>query len=203
MKKILLVLAMTLTGFMSQAQVTFTTGTYSQWNMDTIYAASTGASAAITTGKVISVPTNFILHIQTRLYLDTLTTATLSTGGLQLQGSMDNIQWSSVPLSSTQANLGGAITGKSYQGLSLAAGYPAPGAIPSVASATTLSGITATTAADTIAVSAIATARHVALYTFTVHNPTYTYYRVVYSLKPSATAMSLHIFTRYYLRKPY
>jgi hypothetical protein len=204
MKKILLVLALTLTGFLSQAQITFTSGTYGLWNMDTIYALSTGANPAITTGKVISVPTNFILHIQTRLYLDTLTsTNTLSSAGLQLQGSMDNLNWVNVPLSSTQGHLGCAFPGKSFQGLVLWAGYPVPGDVPSVASGATLAGITATTNADTVAVSAIGTARHMAMYTFTVNNPTFTYYRVVYQLKPSATSMALHIFTRYYLRKPY
>lgn len=207
MKKILLVLALTLTGFLSQAQITFTSGTYSQWNMDTICANSTGATGAITIGKVISVPTNFGLVLQTKLILDTLSTGTLSSGGVFLQGSMDNVLWSNIPLGNTLANQGGALVGKSYQGLNIYDPYPASAAAaanqPLITATGALAGSTASTASDTLAVTAIATARHTALYTFTINNPIYTYYRIVYNLKPSATAMQLHIFTRYYLRKPY
>ena len=208
MKKILVVLAMTLTGFISQAQVAGTSGTNSGWNMDTVRIASTGAVRSYYVGKTISVPTNFITTIQTRIFCDSPLTST-STAGIILQGSMDNTSWVQVPLNSgLSAGPGSAVVG--YQtGITTGAPYWLDGGYPYstssfvtyIDSAAALPAIPV--AGDTVAVASMATAKQYRFYSFVIANPTYTYYRLVYMIKPAASGHVLRVATKYYLRKPY
>jgi hypothetical protein len=207
MKKILVVLAMTLTGFLSQAQTTSyqncQRGPYSVWNLDTVGVASTTTDVC-TYGesKTFSVPTNFAIIMQIQAAVKSGGEPTV-TGGLVLYGSMDNVSWFKVALtpSSASTNTAGAVIAKTnnftYSGTWPACTMPATAQASSVTAAPTVN-------ADTTAFGVIANATAIN-YTITIERPTYTYYKLGYSSKGSAntTAKYYLFYARYYLRKPY
>ena len=207
MKKILVVLAMTLTGFLSQAQTTTyqncQRGPYSIWNLDTVGVASTTTDlCSYGESKTFSVPTNFAVIVQVQAAVKSGAEPTV-TGGIVLYGSMDNVSWFKVALTSSSAstNTAGAVIAKTNN-FTYAGSWPAC-TMPATAQAS--SGVAPTTVNhDSTAIGVIANATAVN-YTITIERPTYTYYKLGYTSKASAngSAKFYLFYARYYLRKPY
>jgi hypothetical protein len=217
MKKILLVLALTLTGFLSQAQTSYTN--YSRnssptWNMDTV-----GAAGATTTNlvsyaesKVASVPTNFIVTLQA--LFSNNGADSVQSAGITLWGSMDNIVWFKVPLSVGNVAIGtNASTyspGTAYvNGLQVAGGLTGAGTWPAITGPATTISLSASpvvsTALDTIAVGQIYPSK-VKMYNYVILNPTYSYYKFTvtsFGSVNTAVVKNSGFGFRYYLRKPY
>ena len=213
MKKILFFLAcLTLgifSGVNSKAQITVTTGTNTSWNLDTTYVSVTGTTQGSFATKAITVPTNNILIIQGRIMIDTLPASpTFNSKTIMVQGSMDNVSWTTVPLSSSGA-LGTAHITRSYFGTisaGSAASWPTV-TLPTIATsgagtATSGAGIYNAMAGDTLALPLASTVKQACQLTITVPTPTYTYYRLLYTFSASASG-ALRIAHKYYLRKPY
>lgn len=207
MKKILVVLAMTLTGYLSQAQTTTYTncqrGPYSVWNLDTVGVVST-TNGVLSYGesKTFSVPTNFSVVMQVQIAAKSGGEPTVAAG-LCVYGSMDNVSWFKVAMTATSAstNTAGAVLARTpaftYAGTWPACTMPAT-------SQTNCTQAIAVTNVDTTAGGAI-TAGTAINYTITIERPTYTYYKLGYNSTGSAnTTLKCYLFyARYYLRKPY
>lgn len=208
MKKILLVLALTLTGFLSQAQMT--REVWSLWNMDTTGFTSIVSSGAMNgDSKTISVPTNFSLHIQVEVAVRGAEIP--ATNSVSLWGSFDNVLWVRVPVTSgalaaaavvPPANAGTAYVSRSNP---YAIGtYPtytqqSPGGTVSLNSAVL------TVAGDSVSLGTTPAANTAILLNYSIPNPTFTYYKLTYYAAKAANTNATYFNYRakYYLRKPY
>lgn len=212
MKKILFFLAFLALGILSnvesEAQITIATATNPSWNLDTTYVSATGTTQNSFATKSIQVGTNNILVIQSRIMVDTLPSSpAFGSKIVALQGSMDNTNWTLVPLTSNGALGTAHITRSLYGTISSgsAASWPTVG-LPTIATATgsgtgiAVSGLYNAMAGDTLALPLSTTVKQACQITVTVPTPTYTYYRLVYTFSGTAAA---RIAQRYYFRKPY
>ena len=208
MKKILVVLAMTLTGFLSQAQMT--RSTWSLWNMDTTgYASATSAGAMNGDSKTISVPTNFSLHIQVEAVVRG--SEIPATNSVSLWGSFDNVLWVRVPVTSGSLVAGSVVppanAGTAY--VSRSNPYPI-GTYPTYTqqspggTASLLSGVLAV-AGDSVSLGTTPAANTAILLNYSIPNPTFTYYKLTYYAVKAANANAtvFNYRAKYYLRKPY
>jgi hypothetical protein len=216
MKKILFFLACLTLGILSsvvsEAQISVTTGTNPSWNLDTTYVNVTGTTQGSFATKSVMVGTNNILVLVSRIMVDTLPASPTFTGNSKtviLQGSMDNTNWTAVPLTSSGA-LGTAYITRSFFGAissGSAASWPSVG-LPTVATSgagTAIAGssIYNAMANDSLALPLATTVKHACQLTITVPTPTYSYYRLVYTFSASGNFGALRIAHRYYFRKPY
>lgn len=185
----------------TQAQNTFTSGSWNSWNMDTLkFSGTTSAGIAYGESKTINTVGNATINIQV---LVATKLDTMDTGGLTVIGSMDNTNWAKVELN------------KSW--------YPSPvfvtkspvtayaGTWPNIRLATPdiayLGTASNYTAADTIALPASPSlkAGNAVMYYITLVNPQYHYYKLVTTMKARANtnAKITSLFMRYWTRKPY
>lgn len=197
MKKfLLLALTVCLSAAASFAQNTMTTGAFALWNLDTTFFSGT-TNGGIATGfsKSFTVASNMSAIIQVRVIGRA---ETPTSGSIKLWGSMDNLSWVAIPLSSASSPAGigrsGAYTfGGTYPAITV----PTTTAVQAIAAVPLV--------ADTIAIGAAPAANSALDFTLAISTPLYTYYRLSYTLAGSANtnAKATSIFTRYYLRKPY
>jgi hypothetical protein len=207
MKKILLVLALTLTGFLSQAQVTVSSGAHPNWNLDTAYATGAASQTGSWFGKTISVPTNFILNIDVKIVTDSTCVASggLTTGTkVMIYGSMDNVYWTKV---GSASNYNPPISWSVSPLTSFdVATYP-NNTYTAYGSSTSfdIAALTADAAALPTAVPLIAGVHSGYFIHATIKQPEFSYYKVVVLFATNTTTGThrAKAAARYYLRKPY
>jgi hypothetical protein len=209
MKKQLLVLALTLTGFISQAQMTRVA--WSTWNLDTTgYASVTSAGAMNGDSKTLSIPNNYSLHIQVESAVRG--TEVPAVNSVSLWGSFDNALWVRVPVT-TSSLVAGAVAPQTSVGTAFVSRsnpyaigtyptytQPSPGGTTAAMNSAVL-----VVAGDSISLGVTPVANTAILLNFSIPNPTFTYYKLTYyAVKAANTNATVFNYkARYYLRKAY
>lgn len=211
MKKILFFLAFLALGILSsvesEAQATY--GTNTSWNLDTIYTiVPNSATRNFLATRSFTVGSNNLVIIQGRVLIDYVSSGTFvgNSKAVYIQGSMDNTTWTNVPYGTNGSNgcwFGGLSTFGTCTG-----SYPSivPPAIISSGTAATMSTtgtLYSTAGVDSLSFPLAGTTAQGFAYHITIMNPSYTYYRIVYSLSATGGTPALRIAQRYYFRKPY
>ena len=198
---------MTLTGFMSQAQMT--RAAWTTWNMDTTGYASAVSGAGLTgDSKTITIPTNFGLTIQVEVAVRG--TEIPAANSLSLWGSMDNTTWVRVPTVATGLATTVSAPGSGFGTACVSRSNPyAIGTYPTYTqpslAGSILNAPLLVIAGDSVALGTTPAANTAVTLNYHIPNPSFTYYKFTYyatkAANTNATVFSYR--AKYYLRKPY